>query len=133
VSDNTTPRDEVGRKGLCKDFDKLTADINAADQVTQVAIGHGLNLVHSIFRKSYCDLADYKALPKSEKIEYLNRMSRFEEELLEQNNRETAIGCALFKMWLGAIAEGDDELAGYFSNQLEQLSRLGDLLNTDPS
>jgi hypothetical protein len=131
MNTHTTPIDEVGRKGLCNDFDSLTAEINSADATTQVAVGHALNVMHSIFNKSFSNLAEFKSLSKSEQIGYLNNMTQFEEELLQRNSNEMAIGCALFKMWVGALAESDDDLADYFERELEKLSRIGDPLNTN--
>lgn len=133
MSSSTTPDDKGGREDLRKDFDKLTAEIHSAERTVQVAVGWALNLVHSIFRKSFPSNAAFELLSKGEKIEFIERISRFEDDLLERDLGQAAVGCALFKMWLGALAEGDEELGNYFSRELDHFSRLGDWLQPGPS
>jgi len=86
-----------------------------------------------MFRKSFSSISAFESLSKGEKIEFVERISRFEDDLLERDLGEAAVGCALFKIWLGALAEGDEELGDYFSRELDHFSRLGDWLQPGPS
>jgi hypothetical protein len=65
----------------------------------------------------------FRALSKEEQFDYMRALSQMEAKLPPDG----MIGFALFKMWVGAVAAGDEGLIREFSRGLEPLSRKGDL------
>src|SRR5262245_29378604 len=103
-----------GRKEFREEFRAVTRRLLAGDALSQVAVGHSINLAHSAFRARFDDVASFKALTTSEQHEYLKSLTEVEGKLLT-TDQQAALGFGLFKMWLGAISAKDDELVAEFS------------------
>ena len=117
------------REEMRRDFDEVTSGLKEADRAIQVCVGVGLNLSYSMFIKNFESQARFSEKPKSEKIEYINKMSNFEDTIRSDKDEVVAVGIALFKMWLAAVTEGDNQLIEHFHIEMDRLSRLGDVLS----
>ena len=110
------------RVELRKEFEKVTKAVHGADNPVQVAVGYGINLANTLFVKRYSTVDAFVNLPRGERSAYIMSLTQFEEKLCKQDP-PAAIGVGLFKMWIGVIAERDDELASQFSKEISYFSR----------
>ena len=121
-------KEDPNRKALREEFETVTTVLRTADNLTQVAVGHSINMANSLFHKMYSSPSEYQRLPKSERISYINKLTNMENKLQEEKgDSHSALGFGLFKMWVGAVAEDDTELMQQFSNELAYFSKKGDL------
>lgn len=116
----------LGRKELRDEFVKFTSSLRCADDVTQMAVGHSINMANSMFIKRFGSGEAFCQQPTSERIKYIQSLTAFEEEMSQQNP-PVALGFGLFKMWIGVLSEQDQELMSQFSKELSYFSRKGDL------
>ena len=115
------------REEMKREFDEVTEGLKEADKLIQVSVGAGLNISHSMFIKNFGSQSKFSDMPKSEKIEYINKMSKFEDTIRSDKDQFMAIGIALFKMWLSAVTEDDEQLIDHFHTEMDRLSRIGDI------
>jgi len=119
-------KERPDRKALRLEFETVTKALRIADKLTQVAVGHSINLANTAFVARFSTVEGFKAISATEKIEYIKGLSRAEEGI-SQCDSEAALGFGLFKMWIGAITANDDELVTQFFEELSFFSRKGDL------
>jgi hypothetical protein len=119
-------KEPPGRKAFREEFDTVTAKLRTADEVSQVAVGHSINMANSFFIQPFTAIESFRKLPKAEKLAYIQSLTSMEEKLTAKDPH-AAVGFGLFKMWVGALAEDDEELIARFSKELAFLSRKGDL------
>ena len=100
--------------------------LKSADSTTQMAVGHSVNFANSLFLKNFESVDSFRLLPQSLKIEYIHNLTELEEKKANEDPH-FALGVALFKMWLGAVAANDDKLASQIFEELSFFSRVGDL------
>jgi hypothetical protein len=118
--------DDRYREELRNDFLRVTTKLKSADSAIQMAVGHSINLANSLFMQRFGGVAGFRALSKSEKLKYIEALT-ITEENMAKDQPHASIGFALFKMWIGALTEEDEELRKEFSHGLSELSRKGDL------
>ncbi len=119
-------KEPLGRKAFREEFDTVTAKLRRADEASQVAVGHTINMANSFFIQRFTAIESFRKLPKAEKIAYIESLTSMEEKLTTKDPH-AAVGFGLFKMWVGALSEGDDELVSKFSKELAFFSKKGDL------
>lgn len=115
-----------GRKEFRAEFESVTARLREADDVTQMAVGHGINMAHSFFAQRFGDVKSFRALPTDEKHSYIQSLTAMEEKMI-QKDPPAGLGFGLFKMWVGALTANDEELVKEFSNTLAFFSKKGNL------
>lgn len=116
---NKEPRERID---LRNEFEKITQAARGADNSMQIAVGVGINIANSLFIKRYGTVESFKLMPRHERTAYIMKLTKFEEKMSEQDP-PAAIGIALFKMWIGVVAETDEELAEQFSKEISYFSR----------
>lgn len=114
------------RQQFRDEFVTVTAKLWSADELTQVAVGHGLNLMTTAFMQRFGDIKTFSALPQEEKNVYIKSLTKAEEGLIAKDPY-AALGIGLFKMWIGALTADDEELIRHFSKDLALISKKGDL------
>lgn len=119
-------KEPPGRKELREEFEKFTSALRRADDITQIAVGHSINMANSMFIKRFGSIDAFCQQPKGEKIKYIQSLTAFEEKTSQQDT-SVALGFGLFKMWVGVLSEQDQELMSQFSKELGYFSRKGDL------
>ncbi|MDO9372176.1 MAG: hypothetical protein Q7U07_06255 [Gammaproteobacteria bacterium] len=119
-------KERSDRKALRLEFETVTKALHRADELTQVAVGHSINLANTAFVARFSTVERFKAMPATEKIEYIKSLSHAE-EAIGQRDSHAALGFGLFKMWIGAVTANDEELATHFLEELSFFSRKGDL------
>ncbi len=121
-------KEDPNRKALREEFELVTRALRQADDVAQIAVGHAINMANSLFQQAYNSPSEFQALPESQQIEYINKLTNMEVMLREEkNDPHSSIGFGLFKMWVGAVSEKDTELMNQFRSELAHFSRKGDL------
>ena len=119
-------KERADRKALRLEFETTTRTLCSADEVTQVAVGHCINLANTAFMARFSSIERFKSMEMNEKLDYIKSLSRAEGGL-GKRDAEAALGFGLFKMWIGAITADDDQLSAQFSKELAFFSRKGDL------
>lgn len=114
------------RDGLREDFDKLMDSLNQASPIARVAVGDSINMVNTAFVARFGRPEAFRTLPKDEKLKYIASLIKAE-ELASRGHPEASVAFALFKMWIAALTENDDELFSHFSKGIAVLSKEGDL------
>lgn len=121
-------KEDPNRRALREEFESVTKDLRQADESVQIAVGHSINIANSIFHKSYSSPSEFRQLPNSQRIEYINRLTSMENQLREEkNDPHSSLGFGLFKMWVGALSENDSDLMKQISAELAYFSDKGDL------
>jgi hypothetical protein len=115
-----------GRKEFRAEFESVTSRLRNADEATQVAVGHCINLAHSFFAQRFGDTKSFRALSADQKHSYIESLTAMEEKML-QKDPHAGLGFGLFKMWIGAVTANDEELVKEFSDTLAFFSRKGNL------
>jgi hypothetical protein len=122
----TRKRETSERKAWREQFEGTISALRETDEASQVAVGHSINMANSILIKRFGSIDAFRQLPKSSKLEYINKLSQVKDDLSERDPH-AALGFVLYGMWLGAVTESDDELAHKFSSELAYFSRKGDM------
>ena len=110
------------RNGLRSDYERVMNALTEADDVCQVCVGHMINTTNTLFFHKFGSIDNFQKLSKHEKYDYLNSLTKFEENF-HQKKQVEGLGVALFKMWVGAIVADDRELYEEFSQGLIFLSK----------
>lgn len=119
------------RTQLRDQFMQITAQLKTADPLAQAAVGHGINMVHSFFVRRFGDVSAFQRHSKTENLRFIDQLSELERKL-GASDPHTALGVILFKMWIGAVSEKDQDLIDEFSAELAALSRRGESLGGSP-
>ena len=114
------------QEGLREDFDKLMSSLNRGNPTVRMVVGHSINIVNTAFVARFGRLDTFRNLPKDEKLKYIASLTKAE-ELASKDHPEASVAFVLFKMWIAALTESDDELFSHFSKGIAVLSREGDL------
>ena len=114
------------RKGLRLEFERVTAMLRSSDNLSQMAVGHSINMANSIFAKRFQSVDSFRLLPRTQKMEFIHSLSAVEENAARKDVH-FALGVALFKMWIGAVVADDVELTCQMFEELRFFSRKGDL------
>ncbi|CAB3807283.1 hypothetical protein LMG28138_05906 [Pararobbsia alpina] len=115
-------REHPERAGLRQDFEYVTSTARRAPEAVQMVLGHSINLASTDFVARFRSIEVFRVTPGAEKLEYLQQLTAAEMEL-QKKDPQAAIGFALFKMWVGALAAKDNELMRQFSKELSMLSK----------
>ena len=115
-----------GRKEFRAEFESVTARLRKSDEVTQMAVGHSINMAHSFFAQRFGNTSAFRALSTDEKHSYIESLTAMEEKMM-QKDPHAGLGFGLFKMWIGAVTANDEELVKEFSGVLASFSKKGDL------
>lgn len=115
------------RADLRQQFREILSTLQTADQLAQAAVGHGINMMNSLFVKKFGDVDAFQRRPKVENLAFIDSLTHLEQELAPRDPH-SALGVILFKMWIGAVAERDQGLMNEFSADLAVLSRQGESL-----
>ena len=119
-------KEPPGRKELREEFEKFTSALRRADDVTQIAVGHSINMANSMFIQRFGSVEAFCRQHASERIKYIQSLTAFEEKMIQQDP-PVALGFGLFKMWVGVLSEQDQELMSQFAKELGYFSRKGGL------
>ncbi len=114
------------RKAFREEFMQYTKALRNSDEVAQIAVGHSINIAHSIFIQTYSTTDEFMRLPKQHKMNFIQKLTEMENKLSESDSH-AALGFGLFKMWVGVLTENDEELIENFSTELEYFSKKGEL------
>ena len=118
-------QESSARKGLRLEFERVTAMLRGADDLSQMSVGHVINMMNSMFIKRFRTVDEFQLLPKSVKMDYIHSLSSMEEKMASEDPF-SALGVGLFKMWIGTVVENDEALMSQFFNELSYFSRKGD-------
>lgn len=119
-------QESSGRKGLRLEFERVTAMLRKADDMPQMAVGHTINMINSMFTQQFHTVEEFQLLPKSQRMDYIRNLTSMEKQMTNEDPF-SALGVGLFKMWIGAVVENDEALMSQFFEELSYLSRKGDL------
>lgn len=121
-------KEDPNRKAFRKEFEQVARSIRQADETVQAAVGHAINMANSMFYQTFSDVADFQRVSNQERIQYIHKLTHMEESLRDdKGDLPSSLGFGLFKMWVGAVSENDDELAEKFGAELAHFSQKGDL------
>lgn len=121
-------KEDIHRKAAREEFDKVTSNLRASDEIVQIAVGHAINMANSIFHQNFSSVDNFKQLPKTAKIAYIEKLENMENRLLQENKDQvSAIGFGLFKMWVVAVTESDNDLMQKFNRELSFFSKKGEI------
>lgn len=118
-------REDPNRRAMRIEFETVTRQLRTADLLAQTAVGHSINLAHSLFRKRFT-VAKFQSLPNREQIDYIDSLSGMETKL-QSSDPPASVGIGLFKMWVGAVAAADEALMRQFAEELSYFSQRGDM------
>jgi hypothetical protein len=118
-------RRESPREGIRKDYERVMDVVRRSPPAAQVAVGHNINLVNSMFVKRFRTIAAFQALPENERLGYIESLTKAEAAVAKEP--PAAVAFALFKMWVAAISANDAEMIEHVSKGISELSRKGDL------
>ena len=77
-------KEDPNRKAFREEFETVTQALRQADDLTQIAVGHAINMANSLFLQAYNTPSDFQKLPKAQQIEYINKLSNMEVGLSEE-------------------------------------------------
>jgi len=120
-------QESSARKGLRLEFERVTAMLRDADDLPQMAVGHVINMMNSLFTQQFHTIEEFQLLPKSIRMDYIHKLTSMEEQMANEDPF-SALGVGLFKMWIGAVVENDKALMSQFFNELSHFSQKGDLV-----
>ena len=114
------------REASREEFDQLTRTLRDSDDLSIMVVGNAINMANGVFLQTHTSAAAFMRLPRHEQAAYIKTLISTEDELRE-DDPETALGFGLFRMWIGALISGDQELIKSFSHELVYLGEKGDL------
>jgi hypothetical protein len=109
------------RRKFREEFEELTALIRRSDLALRMVVAHSIHTANAAFQKSFASLEAFQVLPMSRQMDYVQKLSAMEREL-HAVEPAAAMGFGLFKMYVGALTEGDTQLANQFAKELDELS-----------
>lgn len=112
---------------LLQDFERATLTLRAADPVAQIKVIHNIGLANTLFSERFGGMDEFRCLTPTEKCQYLDSLTVAENKLTKDGMPHAALGFALFKMWIGAVTVGDEDLFMRISGNLAEFSAAGDL------
>ena len=115
-------RKDPYREQVRAQFDSITGQLRTADEMSQMAVGHAIDMANTFFLQRFGSIAAFSALSKPNKIEYIHSLSSLEEKLAA-SDPHSSLGTTLFKMFVGALVENDAKLVEHFSEELAFFSR----------
>lgn len=120
-------KEEVpGRMEFRAEFETVTQRLRGADEATQMAVGHSINMANGFFAQKFGNIRSFRALSSDEKHSYIESLTAMEAAMMRKD-RHAGLGFGLFKMWIGAVTANDEELIKEFSRELAFFSKKGDL------
>ena len=122
-------RKDAARKSLIAQFDRTIEIVMNGEQEKQAAVGHSINMAHSIFIKKFGSADKFMQLSHSQKVGYLEKLTAMEDQVRDNlGDPIGAVGIALIKMWVCALAEKDNDLIAHFSGPISTLSAKAEML-----
>lgn len=115
------------RDALHAELKQSLALLRSAPPVVRAALGHSINMAHSIFVQRFTNLDGFRGLAKKDQVEYLKGNTRMVEKLMEKEQMHEALGFRLFGLWLVGVIESDSYLYDNASEIMKELSKEGDL------
>lgn len=119
-------KESVERKAMREEFEEHIRTLRHADDVTQMAVGYGINMANSMFIKRYGSINAFCSQTMNEKTKYIQTLNNFEEKMYKQDPL-VALGSSLFKKWIAALIVEDRDLMSKFMTELDYFSRKGDI------
>ena len=121
-------KEDPNRKAFREEFEYTTKRLRMAPEESQIALGHAINLAHSMFAQRFGSPEAFQHAGIQERHDYIAKLTIMEDKLREEKgDLAGSLGFGLFKMWVGAHSAGDAELIEQFSNELAYFSRKGNL------
>lgn len=127
MSTDSQGNDSGERAELRQQFSQIVGTLKSADELARAAVGHGVNMMNSLFVKRFGEVSGFQRRSKAENLAFIDSLTHLEQKLASEDPHG-ALGVILFKMWVGAVAERDQELMNEFSAELTSLSRPGEFL-----
>lgn len=125
--DKSEPQESASRSEFRSEFEQTVLQLKSAPEQAQAAVGHAINLAHSLFMKSFGSSAGYVASSQQTQAEYVRSLTQVEVRFRdERNDAASSLGFGLFKMWIGTLQAGDTELSEHFAKELAYFSKKGD-------
>lgn len=120
------PKEAPERKEFRETFMRYATNLRNSDETVQALVGHAINMANSLFFRTYSDIAEFESQPKSAQLDYINKLSVMEKKL-DKSEPVLALGFGLFKMWIAAVVDDDQELMEEFFVELSYFSKKGNL------
>jgi len=119
-------KEDPNRKAFREEFESTTKKLRTAPEESQMALGHAVNLAHSLFAQRFDSPEAFRSAPSQVRHDYIAKLTVMEDKLREEKDDPAgSLGFGLFKMWVGALSAGDSELIEQFSSELAYFSRKG--------
>lgn len=113
--------EEHGDQRLLQDFVCVITKLRGMNEIVRSSVGGGINIANSLLIQRFGSAEGFQASSDEEKDQYIGNLARAKDRFA-QRWPTTAIGFSLFRMWLEALTEDDEELARHFSRGLAALS-----------
>ena len=121
-------KETAERRAFREEFETTVSQLHTAPAVVQLAVGHSVNIAHSLFVQSFGSVENFAKRPAEERNGYVQKLTTMEVTLGEESDDDAAsLGFGLFKMWVGTLLANDSELTAKFANDLAYFSTKGDL------
>lgn len=99
---------------------------------SKASVGHSINMANSIFRREFSSIGKFQSLTEAERAAYILKMINLETTLQTKNNdRNAALGFALFRMYLEAAALNNLSLFREIEEGLSTFSAVADAIFGD--
>ncbi len=114
------------REASREEFDQLTRTLRDSDDLSIMVVGNAINMANGVFLQTHTSAAAFMRLPRQAQAAYVQMLAAAEDELRE-GDPETALGFGLFRIWIGALISGDEDLIKRSFPELVYLGEKGDL------
>jgi hypothetical protein len=109
------------RDRLLLDFAQLFGRVRVANPGIHACIGRGINIAHDMLVLRFGSTERFQAAPDVLKAGYIHILTQAHARFAERWPT-IAVGFALYRLWLEALAAGDAALAQHFQRGLAGLS-----------
>ena len=109
------------RRQLREEFEGHVGKLRNGPEAARSAAGHGIRMANDFFMQANGSVPAFVERPKQEQIDFIDKLIGMAEKL-EKVDGQTALGITLFRLWLVALAAGDDELMDSFAVELAYLT-----------
>ncbi len=113
--------EELRLARLQYEFDRLMQRVRNASDPFQGSVGRSINIAKWIFFRRFGGVEPFRGSSLERKVDYIGRLAGAEARF-RTRWPSTAIGFALFQIWLEALAVDADELQLQFARTLVALS-----------
>ena len=113
------------REAVLTECKVIVRFVQEADKLTRVALGHSINMAHSIFRQHYPSVEAFQSASVEERNQLIAQLTKMVESLL-QKDRHSALGFRMFSIWVVGLTTNDNFLTSQIEPVMKELSREGD-------